>query len=213
MRRVAIIGGIVIICLAVAGGGVWYWRRRSQNTAAPTSAGGSISLSNDQPVADQQASELKVSNSDTGQLSAGGNSLLPSDNSNNSSSTSAPKQITPQDFKQFDKYKDAQNAMYMEMKKGDGDEVVADKKVAVIYRGWLTDGKQFDESVSADKPFVFTIGQHQVIPGWEEGVIGMKVGGERLVIVPPSVGYGSQGKDPIPPDAVLVFDIQVLGVQ
>ncbi|HSX47018.1 MAG TPA: FKBP-type peptidyl-prolyl cis-trans isomerase [Patescibacteria group bacterium] len=218
MRRVVIIGSAALAFLAITGTGLWYWRVHSQTVQAPTSDGGTINLNNDQAVSEPKASELKVANSDTGQLSAGGNSLLPNnDNSSNTttnnSATSAPKQITPQDFKQFDQYKDSQNAMYIEMKKGDGATVSMGSKVAVNYRGWLTDGREFDESVSKDKPFVFVLGQHQVIPGWEEGVADMKVGGERLLIIPPVVGYGSQGKDPIPANAVLVFDIVVLGVE
>jgi FKBP-type peptidyl-prolyl cis-trans isomerase len=83
------------------------------------------------------------------------------------------------------------------------------------YTGWLTTGKKFDSSVDAGKPFDFTIGNGEVIKGWEEGVAGMKVGGKRQLRIPPDLGYGASGTPggPIPPNATLIFDVQLLGVQ
>jgi FKBP-type peptidyl-prolyl cis-trans isomerase len=84
----------------------------------------------------------------------------------------------------------------------------------VHYTGWLTTGKKFDSSVDAGKPFDFTIGNGEVIKGWEEGVAGMKVGGKRQLRIPPELAYGAEGYPPtIPPNATLIFDIQLLGVQ
>jgi hypothetical protein len=76
-------------------------------------------------------------------------------------------------------------------------------------------GKKFDSSVDAGKPFDFTIGNGEVIKGWEEGVAGMKVGGKRQLRIPPELGYGAEGslRPPIPPNATLIFDVQLLGVQ
>lgn len=71
----------------------------------------------------------------------------------------------------------------------------------------------FDESYSRGQTFAFTPGEHRVIAGWEQGVIGMKVGGKRRLVVPPAVGYGSQANGPIPGGSVLIFDIELLEVK
>jgi len=86
--------------------------------------------------------------------------------------------------------------------------------VFVNYTGWLTDGRKFDSSVDRGEPFSFTIGQGQVIPGWDEGVMSMRVGGKRRLIIPPNLGYGAQGAGGgvIPPNATLVFDVDLLSV-
>jgi FKBP-type peptidyl-prolyl cis-trans isomerase len=86
--------------------------------------------------------------------------------------------------------------------------------VRVHYTGWLTSGKKFDSSVDAGKPFDFTIGNGEVIKGWEEGVSGMKVGGKRQLRIPPTLGYGAEGyPGVIPANATLIFDVQLLNVE
>jgi FKBP-type peptidyl-prolyl cis-trans isomerase len=86
--------------------------------------------------------------------------------------------------------------------------------VRVHYTGWLTSGKKFDSSVDAGKPFDFTIGNGEVIKGWEEGVAGMKVGGKRQLRIPPALGYGKEGyPGVIPANATLIFDVQLLNVE
>ena len=101
---------------------------------------------------------------------------------------------------------------------GNGAAATAGKKVSVHYTGWLYNngvkGAKFDSSVDRGQPFQFTLGAHQVIAGWDEGVAGMKVGGKRTLIIPPELGYGARGAGGvIPPNATLMFDVELLGVQ
>jgi len=107
---------------------------------------------------------------------------------------------------------------YTDTKTGDGTTATAGKKVSVHYTGWLWDngakGKKFDSSLDRGQPFQFTLGQHQVIAGWDEGVAGMKVGGKRTLTIPPELGYGARGAGgAIPPNATLIFDVELLQVQ
>ena len=100
-----------------------------------------------------------------------------------------------------------------ELSMGAGD--VADKgnQVRVHYTGWLTDGTKFDSSVDRKQPFDFTLGQGMVIQGWDEGVAGMQVGGKRKLTIPPQLGYGAQGAGGvIPPNATLVFEVELLAI-
>ena len=107
-----------------------------------------------------------------------------------------------------------------DLKEGTGDTAVAGRPVSVHYTGWLysesapeNKGTKFDSSLDRGQPFQFALGAGQVIPGWDQGVAGMKVGGSRRLIIPPSLGYGSRGAGGvIPPNATLVFDVQLLGV-
>jgi FKBP-type peptidyl-prolyl cis-trans isomerase len=103
---------------------------------------------------------------------------------------------------------------YWDIRVGNGDVAKEGSHVRVHYTGWLTTGKKFDSSVDAGKPFDFTIGNGEVIKGWEEGVTGMRVNGRRQLRIPPGLGYGAEGYPPdIPPGATLIFDIKLLGVQ
>lgn len=102
---------------------------------------------------------------------------------------------------------------------GAGKEAVNGVTAVVNYTGWLYEpnapqqhGAQFDSSVGRG-PFSFQLGAGQVIQGWDEGVRGMKVGGKRTLIVPANMGYGSGGAGPIPPNATLIFDVELLDVQ
>jgi|SRR3982751_457602 FKBP-type peptidyl-prolyl cis-trans isomerase FkpA len=106
-----------------------------------------------------------------------------------------------------------------DVRPGTGSEATVGALVTVNYTGWLYDaakldgkGLQFDTSVGAT-PFAFTLGASQVIAGWDRGVAGMKVGGLRRLIIPPSLAYGPVRNGPIPPDATLVFDIELTDVQ
>ena len=102
---------------------------------------------------------------------------------------------------------------YWDIKVGTGAEAHSGQHVKVDYTGWLTNGKKFDSSVGTGKPFEFLIGAGQVIKGWDEGVKGMRIGGKRKLTIPPDMGYGANGYPPvIPPNATLVFDVELLEV-
>ena len=101
-----------------------------------------------------------------------------------------------------------------DLKVGEGSEVVKYNIVTVNYTGWLTDGTKFDSSLNPGRsPFRFTVGGGQVIKGWDEGLIGMKVGGKRKLTIPPSMGYGNQDMGVIPPNSTLVFEIDLLIIE
>jgi FKBP-type peptidyl-prolyl cis-trans isomerase FkpA len=109
--------------------------------------------------------------------------------------------------------KTASGLQYWDLKKGTGAAAKAGSSVKVHYTGWLTDGKKFDSSVDRNEPFEFKLGAGMVIRGWDEGVAGMKVGGKRQLRIPPDLGYGAHGAGAaIPPNATLVFDVELLGV-
>ncbi len=97
---------------------------------------------------------------------------------------------------------------------GNGAEAAAGQEVTVHYTGWLTDGKKFDSSKDRDDPFVFPLGGGRVIRGWDEGVQGMKIGGKRKLTIPPALGYGARGAGGvIPPNATLVFEVELLATE
>ena len=102
---------------------------------------------------------------------------------------------------------------YQDVNEGTGAEAKKGDQVSVHYTGWLMDGTKFDSSKDRGDPFEFPLGAGQVIKGWDEGVAGMKVGGTRKLTIPPSLGYGARGAGgAIPPNATLVFEVQLLGV-
>jgi len=116
--------------------------------------------------------------------------------------TTMEKQITPSGLG------------YIDVAIGTGASPKTGDKVTVHYTGFLTNGTKFDSSVDRGQPFSFTIGLGQVIKGWDEGVMSMKVGGKRKLVIPPQLGYGSRGAGGvIPPNAELVFDVELLGIK
>ena len=109
--------------------------------------------------------------------------------------------------------KTASGLQIEELVVGTGAAAASGQKVSVHYTGWLTNGTKFDSSKDRNEAFQFGLGRGQVIRGWDEGVQGMKVGGKRKLTIPPELGYGSRGAGGvIPPNATLVFEVELLGV-
>jgi FKBP-type peptidyl-prolyl cis-trans isomerase FkpA len=116
----------------------------------------------------------------------------------------------------------AASVLVTDLVTGVGDEALPGMVVIVHYTGWLFDpaakdqrGRKFDSSVDRGQPFSFPLGGRRVIPGWEQGIPGMKVGGTRRLVIPPDLAYGARGagNGVIPPNATLVFDVELLAVE
>ena len=96
---------------------------------------------------------------------------------------------------------------YEDIEEGMGDPAAVGQEARVAYAGWLTNGTEFDRG-----EFSFTVGAGQVVPGFDEGVRGMRAGGVRRIIIPPALGYGSRGSGSVPPDAIMIFRIELLAI-
>jgi peptidylprolyl isomerase len=109
----------------------------------------------------------------------------------------------------------ASGLKYVDIKVGTGASPKKGDMVSVHYTGWLTNGKKFDSSVDRGQPFEFGIGLGQVIQGWDEGVMSMKVGGKRKLIIPAELAYGNRavGGGLIPPNSTLIFEVELLGIK
>lgn len=101
---------------------------------------------------------------------------------------------------------------YYDIVEGTGEAAAVGQTVSVQYTGWLEDGTQFDSSLTSGTPFSFTLGQNSVIAGWEEGLLGMKVGGKRQLVIPASLGYGESGAGSIPANATLIFEVELVSI-
>ncbi len=103
---------------------------------------------------------------------------------------------------------------FCEIEQGQGEAPKAGQTIVVHYTGWLeADGAKFDSSVDRGPPFSFTIGEGRVIGGWDEGLATMQVGGKRRLIIPQDLAYGQSGQGPIPPNATLIFDVELLDIR
>jgi len=125
----------------------------------------------------------------------------------------APVTLDPQAESDAETITTASGLQYQDDVFGTGAEAFPGASVTVHYTGWLTDGTQFDSSIDRGAPFDFVLGVGGVILGWDEGVAGMKVGGVRILTIPPELAYGSTGQGSIPPDATLIFRVELLGVE
>ena len=126
--------------------------------------------------------------------------------------------LTPAHAQQGKRMTTADGLTIIDVKEGTGPSPKRGQTVEVHYTGWLYEnghkGKKFDSSVDRNEPFDFPVGAGRVIKGWDEGVISMKVGGKRTLIIPPALGYGARGAGGvIPPNATLMFDVELLGVK
>lgn len=230
-KQIFILILVVLIVSGIAIGGLYFYKKKNDTIAnlatnSVTEVAGTQTLdlnqakSNTVPLGGESQKEepgsgLSVSSSaptNSAQLGSGYRSSNNSGNGSNSSSSnnSVPG---PESFGQYEQYKTSQTSLFGDIQVGNGNPVTNGKKVAVVYKGYLTNGQLFDENTDANKPFVFTPGAGQVIRGWEESIPGMKVGGIRRIIVPPTAGYGATAQGKIPPNSVLVFDVQVLAVE
>jgi peptidylprolyl isomerase len=125
-----------------------------------------------------------------------------------------PAPDAPQTAKVGQKMTTPSGLEYVDEVIGKGAKPTAGEHVTVHYVGTLTSGTKFDSSRDRNEPFTFTIGEGEVIKGWDEGVISMHVGGKRKLIVPPQLGYGTAGAGGvIPPNATLIFEVELLGVK
>ncbi len=122
----------------------------------------------------------------------------------------APQEVADGDYTETES-----GLKYYDFEEGDGATPTSGQTVEVHYTGWLTDGTKFDSSLDRGEPFTFPIGQGRVIRGWDEGVGSMKVGGKRQLLIPADLGYGAQGAGGgvIPPNAILIFEVELLGVR
>jgi FKBP-type peptidyl-prolyl cis-trans isomerase len=105
------------------------------------------------------------------------------------------------------------NLVIDDVRVGDGATVKEGDTVRVHYIGTTRDGVQFDSSYARGEPFIFTVGAGKVIQGWEKGLVGMKVGGQRILVIPPDMAYGNRQVGPIPPNSPLVFAIELLEIK
>lgn len=108
----------------------------------------------------------------------------------------------------------ASGLRYVDLRLGQGDEAASGKIIEVHYIGWLGDGTRFDSSRDHDHPFTFRLGAGDALKGWDEGLVGMKVGGKRKLVIPPGLGFGKQGiGSVVPPNAILYYEFELLGVR
>ena len=182
-----------------------------QTSSTQTTASG-LGVSNEQSLTQGTPSSGSGLSVDGSQAA----STLQNNTNQRSSGSNASSLPGPSGFGVYEQYKNEQNAMYADIQVGTGEEAVAGSQAVMIYKGWLTNGTLFDESKTNSagqlEAFPFTIGSGQVIKGWDQGVAGMRVGGSRRIVVPPSAGYGARAQGPIPANSVLVFDVQLVQI-
>jgi hypothetical protein len=107
----------------------------------------------------------------------------------------------------------ASGLVYEDLQVGNGAAAKSGDSVTVNYTGWLQDGTKFDSSIDGGQTYDFTLGAGNVIAGWDEGVVGMQVNGTRLLVIPPTLGYGSTGNASIPADSTLIFEVQLVAIK
>jgi FKBP-type peptidyl-prolyl cis-trans isomerase FkpA len=204
----------LVVIVACGGGGYLIWqtlKSHPKTNIAPSSFVSSNDSSN------TSSSSLGVSGqSNLGQLDLGSNSSGQGGTTQGESgSSSSSSTINPSDFSQYQKYVNNPDALFGDVQAGTGAAVAKGQTVSITYKGWLTNGTLFGESSTDSngnlEPMNFTLGSTTIIPGLQDGMNGMKVGGERLIIIPPALGYGNNPPNSsIPPNSVLIFDVKLL---
>lgn len=130
----------------------------------------------------------------------------------NSGKPSSTASTSPATVAEFDNVTPSASGLkYIDVVEGTGKTATAGQEVTVAYRGTLTNGTEFDSSSKpGGRPYTFRLGTGSVIQGWHEGIAGMKVGGKRKLLIPPALGYAGTGKGQIPPNATLLFDVELV---
>jgi FKBP-type peptidyl-prolyl cis-trans isomerase FkpA len=219
--------GIFFVVLGGISASLFVLSRQQSKTQANSGADSLSQVTqSDQPqemALNQATGQSQSSPNDSLTVVAGANTANPGQLgsgqvASRSDSASAEKTAPgPESFGQYEQYKDNQGTLTGDMVVGGGGELKNGYQAAVYYKGWLTNGQMFDQSRAGSdgklQPFILTLGAHQVIRGWEEGLLGMKVGGTRRIIVPPAFGYGAAAQGAIPANSVLVFDVQLLEIK
>lgn len=231
-KKYLVIGGTGLVVAVLIAGCFAIWQGvqnrdtiQNLNIAQPsTSKNGKSNSQQPAPTSSSPNSNISVGGSNSssdifGQL-GGAQSSQGTSSSSSSGSSQAEQELDPTTFSQYNaaKYLDAKDAFYADIQVGTGATLAAGQQATVYYKGWLTDGTLFGASTDSKgklQAFTFAYGANpeQVIPGWDEGLAGMKIGGIRMLIVPPAAGYGAAGKGPIPANSVLIFAVELLAAK
>jgi len=227
-----IIPAVIIVAGLLVWAGIWIGGRKSpssnlDNSEASNSSSEQSSLSNPGGLSVENSSSNATnlgqlganssSQSGIGSSAEGSSSSQSNATSSSGSGSSATSATDPSTFAQYNKYSTSTTALFGDVQVGTGTTLAVGQTAVITYKGYLTNGTLFDESKTESngqlQPLTFVLGQHQVITGMEEGISGMKVGGSRLIIIPPGLGYGSTAQGSIPPNSVLIFIVDLLDVQ
>jgi FKBP-type peptidyl-prolyl cis-trans isomerase len=213
MRKITVVVYGIEASLAVIVAGVFLWLHYNPATPLDNSNGGTISLS----LGSSGQGQSMVLNDQTQSVTGDQSSGLSTGSANNSTSAEASDASsngqtppTTAELAAYDRYSTSQTAMYVDIQAGTGSTVAVGDTPVINYVGYLDDGKVFDDSYTRGKAFSFVVGKHQVVTGLEEGIVGMKVGGIRRIIIPASVGYGSKAVGPVPANSLLIIDVSLV---
>lgn len=199
---------VMVVFLLMFSGAYYfmYYKKSSEQSAVNNKPKSETSIKSTAP-----SEEKAASNSG---LQVKGVNTPETQNKQTSATAQLPK---PEEFEVYEQYALSETAQYQEILVGTGQEALEGDTLAVVYKGWLTDGTQFDQNRVNDQNqielFVFQLGAHKVVPGWEQTVYGMKEGGKRRLVIPAKLGYGEMGQGPIPPNSMLIFDVELVQVQ